>query len=65
MKKQKKVIEKRTKRFDIRLTETEYKNLKKIAEFFELSMTDILRHPATITFERYLLLNIGQEIKKT
>jgi hypothetical protein len=67
MKKQKKVIEERKKKFQIRLTETEYKNLQKIAEYSEISMTEILRRPATINFETYFsqLSDIGQEIKKT
>lgn len=67
MSNQKGLFEARNIRFQVRLTKTEYDNLKKISEYSETSMTDILRHPATIKLDEYILAwsNIEQEkIKK-
>jgi hypothetical protein len=50
---QKKNLE-RSKKFQIRLSEQEYDNLKKLSYYFKISMTAIMRHPATINFEDYV-----------
>lgn len=55
MSNQKGLFEAREIRFQVRLTKTEYDNLKKISEYSGNSMTDILRHPATIKLNEYIM----------